>query len=44
VVVTARVDGDLDMQGLPGPLPLSLYFSVRDSRIVRLVILRNEEA
>jgi hypothetical protein len=44
VVVTARVDGNFDKRGLPDPLMLSFYFSVRQSKIVQLVILRNEEA
>jgi hypothetical protein len=44
VAVTARVDGDFDKRGLPDPLVVSFYFSVRQAKIVQLVILRNEEA
>jgi SnoaL-like domain len=42
VALTATVDGDFDKRGLPDPLELSFYFSIRDARIVQLVILRNE--
>ena len=41
VVVTAHVDGDFDKRGLPDPLVLAYYFSVRDDQIVQLIILRN---
>ena len=42
VTLRAIVDGDFDKRGLPDPLLLSFYFSVRHGRIVQLVILRNE--
>ena len=42
VTLRGIVDGDFDKRGLPHPLVLSLYFSVRLGRIVQLVILRNE--
>jgi len=40
----ANVDGDYDKTGLPDPLPLTFYFSVRGDRIVQLIILRNRAA
>jgi hypothetical protein len=42
VVITARVTGDFDVRGLPNPLLLSFYFSLRAECIVQLLILRNE--
>ena len=42
ITLRARVDGAFDKRGLPDPLVLSFYFSVRHGRIVQLVILRNE--
>jgi hypothetical protein len=42
ITLRATVDGDFDKRGLPDPLVLSFYFSVREGRIVQLVILRNE--
>jgi hypothetical protein len=42
VVVTASVTGDFDMRGLPHPLILTFYFSLRAGQIVQLLILRNE--
>jgi SnoaL-like domain len=42
VTLRGIVDGDFDKRGLPHPLVLSFYFSVRLGRIVQLVILRNE--
>jgi hypothetical protein len=42
VTVTAHVDGDFDKRGLPHPLVLAFYFSVRNDKIVQLIILRNQ--
>jgi ketosteroid isomerase-like protein len=42
VAVDAVMDGDYDKTGLPSPLVLTHYFTVRDDRIVRLIIIRNE--
>jgi SnoaL-like domain len=42
ITLRASVDGAFDKRGLPDPLLLSFYFSVRHGRIVQLVILRNE--
>ena len=35
-------DGEYDKTGLPDPLVLTYYFTVRDDRIVRLIIIRNQ--
>jgi hypothetical protein len=42
VAVTAHVDGDFDMRGLPDPLVLTFHFSPRGAQIVQLIILRNQ--
>ena len=42
VAVYAVMDGDYDKTGLPDPLVLAHYFTVRNDRIVRLIIIRNE--
>jgi ketosteroid isomerase-like protein len=42
IAVDAVMDGDYDKTGLPSPLVLTHYFTVRDDRIVRLIIIRNE--
>jgi hypothetical protein len=42
VIVHAAMDGDYDKTGLPDPLVLTHYFTFRDDRIVRLIIIRNE--
>jgi len=42
VTVHARFDGTYDKTGLPDPLILSLYFSLRDSRITQLIIIHNK--
>lgn len=39
--VRARFDGDYDKAGLPDPLIMTNYFSVRDGKIVRLYVIRN---
>lgn len=40
-IVSAEVDGDYDKTGLPDPLVLTFYFSLRDDTISRLIILGN---
>jgi hypothetical protein len=42
VVVHAIMDGEYDKTGLPDPLVLTHHFTLRDDRIVRLIIIRNE--
>ena len=42
IVVTAILDGSFDRRGLPEPLVVAFYFSVRGDKIVQLLILRNE--
>ena len=42
VIVHAAMDGDYDKTGLPDPLILTHYFTVRDDRVARLIIIRNE--
>ena len=42
ITVHARVDGTYDKTGLPDPLVLSLYFSLRDDRITQLIIIHNQ--
>jgi hypothetical protein len=42
ITVHARVDGAYDKTGLPDPLILSFYFTVRDGRITQLIILHNK--
>ena len=42
VIVRAVMDGEYDKTGLPDPLVLAHYFTVRDDRIVRLIIILNE--
>jgi hypothetical protein len=41
-VVTATVDGSFDKRGLPDPLVVTFYFSVRDNQLVQLIVLRND--
>jgi SnoaL-like domain len=38
-VVTAKADGHFDKRGLPNPFVLALYFTVKENRIVQLMIL-----
>jgi hypothetical protein len=40
VALDAVTDGDYDKTGLPDPLVLTYYFTVRDDRIVRLILVR----
>jgi ketosteroid isomerase-like protein len=42
VTVHALLDGTYDKTGLPDPLILSFYFSVRDGLITQLIILHNK--
>ena len=44
VIVTARLDGTYDKTGLPDPLILTFYFTIRDGKITMLIILRNKPA
>ena len=41
-VVRARYDGTYDKTNLPDELILSSYFSVRDNKIVSLVVIHNQ--
>jgi ketosteroid isomerase-like protein len=41
VTVHARLDGTYDKTGLPNPLILSFYFTLRDGLITQLIILHN---
>lgn len=41
-IVRARIDGDFDRTGLPDPLILHFYFSVRGEKITQLIILLNK--
>jgi hypothetical protein len=40
-IVTANVDGTFDKRGLPDPLVLAFYFTLRGDQIAQLIILRN---
>jgi hypothetical protein len=40
-IVTANVDGTFDKRGLPDPLVLAFYFTLRADQIAQLIILRN---
>jgi ketosteroid isomerase-like protein len=42
VTVHAKFDGTYDKTGLPDPLILSLYFSLRDDQITQLIIIHNK--
>jgi hypothetical protein len=42
VSVDARMDGTYDKTGLPDPLILSFYFTVREERITQLIIIHNK--
>ena len=41
IIIHARVDGDFDKTGLPDPLVLSFYFSLRNDLITQLIITLN---
>jgi hypothetical protein len=42
IIVAARMDGEFDKSNLPDELILTHYFTVRDEKIVTLIIIRNE--
>ena len=42
ITIHACTDGTYDKTGLPDPLILSLYFSLRDERITQLIIIHNK--
>jgi hypothetical protein len=42
ITVHALTEGTYDKTGLPNPLILSLYFSIRDGRITQLIIIHNK--
>jgi hypothetical protein len=42
VTVHAKFDGTYDKTGLPDPLILSLYFSLRDGLITQLIFIHNK--
>jgi ketosteroid isomerase-like protein len=41
-IVTAKLDGTYDKTGLPDPLVLTFYFTLRGDKIARLIILLNK--
>ncbi len=43
-IVSGRYDGLFDRTNLPGDLILTNYFTVRDNKIVSLIIIRNTPA
>jgi hypothetical protein len=43
-IVRGRYDGEYDKTGLPDPLILTSYFTVRDGRIVSLIVIHNTPA
>ena len=43
-VVRGRYDGDFDRTNLPDEIILTNYFTVRDGKIVTLVVIRNTPA
>lgn len=43
-IVRARYDGEYDKTNLPAELILSNYFTVREDRIVSLIVIRNTPA
>lgn len=43
-IVRGRYDGEYDKTGLPDPLILTSYFTVRDGRIVSLIVVHNTPA
>jgi len=42
--VTVRCDGTFDKTNLPDPPLLDFYFTVRNEKIVRLIIIHNKPA
>jgi hypothetical protein len=43
-IVRARYDGEYDKTNLPGELIMSNYFTVRDGKIVSMIVIRNTPA
>ena len=43
-IVRGRYDGDYDKTNLPDPLILTHYFTIRDGKIVTLIVIRNTPA
>jgi hypothetical protein len=43
-IVRGRYDGDFDATNLPDELILTNYFTVRDGKIVTLIVIRNTPA
>ena len=43
-IVRGRYDGDYDKSNLPGELILTSYFTVRDGKIVSLIVIHNTPA
>jgi len=43
-IVRGRYDGDYDKTNLPDPLILTHYFTVRDGKIVALIVIPNTPA
>jgi hypothetical protein len=43
-IVRGRYDGDYDKTNLPDELILTNYFTVRDAKIVTLIVIRNTPA
>ena len=43
-IVRGRYDGDFDKTNLPDELILTNYFTVRDGKIVTLIVIRNTPA
>ena len=44
LIVTAKLDGNYDKTGLPDPLLLTFYFTLRGDKITMLIILLNKPA
>jgi hypothetical protein len=44
LIVTAKLDGDYDKTGIPDPLLLTFYFTLRGDKITKLIILHNKPA
>jgi ketosteroid isomerase-like protein len=42
LILHARVDSDYDKTGLPDPLILTYYFSLRDGLITQLIVVNNK--
>jgi len=40
-IVRGRYDGEFDKAGLPDELILTNYFTVRNGKIIRLIVIRN---